>query len=285
MFSSQRRRGTTTWERDRTSPPTTPWGSGEVSLNLDDEESSGFDNMGFHDGKQEPGMEFGRLRTGEQRKKHNAIERRRKKAIKEAMQELLDLMPDKQTKPTQLTILRAAVDHIRDLKQENEELRAQTGYDGEDAYSSGSRSFLRGKRRRKGSRGDRGSVSDEENGGPGVDCSSPIYSASHSFAGTPTDEIEANARGGSTYSASSNFVSIHDRVIADSITASTEMLGAAPASNTMSACITEALLSQLPDDAFSHESLTASSSSQASTMSNAEDDIEEVIAQFLIHND
>jgi hypothetical protein len=58
--------------------------------------------------------------------KHNAVERRRKKAIKEAMDELVDMLPEKQNKPTQLSVLKAAIDYIKQLQQENDTLRGRT---------------------------------------------------------------------------------------------------------------------------------------------------------------
>jgi len=126
-----RKRGTTTWDRERepqqecspvaTSTPTTP-----IIISASESASDPAILLGLTDAQFDE-VNGIRPRSGEQRQKHNAVERRRKKAIKEAMDELVDLLPEKQSKPTQLSILKAAIDYIKQLKKENDALRGNAG--------------------------------------------------------------------------------------------------------------------------------------------------------------
>lgn len=116
MFSRIRKRGTTTWEREANADtPLIVIDAATTSAPrfLESKASNRNDETDAN----------GRPRSGEQRQKHNAVERRRKKAIKEAMDELVDLLPEKQNKPTQLSVLKAAIDYIKQLQQENDALR------------------------------------------------------------------------------------------------------------------------------------------------------------------
>jgi len=115
MFSRMRKRGTTTWEREANQQQ-----QDQPLIVVDAATTSA---PRFLDSSDETLDANGRLRSGEQRQKHNAVERRRKKAIKEAMDELVDLLPEKQNKPTQLSVLKAAIDYIKQLQQENDSLR------------------------------------------------------------------------------------------------------------------------------------------------------------------